>query len=152
MTSYFFTITGMLLVLFTIFAGGRSGGAVEHSLSPFTIPTSLSSPTIAPTPYSETSSITVEPVSSPTPTLSDRICAMPWPCAEALAVADCESSGEHHAYNAAGPYIGVFQIDPALHGGLAGSASLYDASANVRVAFAVYQAADGWGPWPNCRP
>ncbi len=142
-----------------LFGGGSNGAAEQspHTRSVQTYPPariaplgSVTRPTA--TPYSETSSITVEPHSSPTPTLSDRICGYDWPCAEALAVADCESSGEHHAYNAAGPYIGVFQIDPALHGGLAGGASLYDASANVRVAFAVYQAAGDWGPWPNCRP
>ncbi len=167
-------------MLFAIAFGGGSNGAAEQSPQTRSVQTyppariaplgSVTRPTA--TPYSETASIedgrdnrsapgslgegAIWLLTHPAPALplsiEARICAMPWLCAEALAVAWCESRYDPAAYNAAGPYIGVFQIDPALHGWRAGGASLYDVSTNVRVAFAVYQDAGDWTPWPNCRP
>ncbi len=77
------------------------------------------------------------------------ICAYPWPCQQALAVARCESGLQANAYNA-GNY-GLFQVN-AVHARRVGGnlAALFEPAVNIAVAYAIW-ADQGWGPWA-CRP
>jgi hypothetical protein len=78
------------------------------------------------------------------------ICAMPWPCGAALAVAWCESRYDPAATN--GAHIGVFQLSSRWHGWRLGAGeSFVDAATNIDVAFQLWSE-QGWTPWPNCRP
>jgi hypothetical protein len=78
------------------------------------------------------------------PTLEDIICAPPWPCQEALAVAWCESRLDPQA---AGMYgeRGLFQVHPAFWGAVP-----EDPVGQVAQAFAIWQH-HGWEVW-TCRP
>lgn len=76
------------------------------------------------------------------------ICAYPWSCQKALAVAACESTLNPNATN--GSQIGLFQIASQYHSGrLQPGESLYDPEANVRIAYEIYSE-QGWAPWPYC--
>ncbi len=84
------------------------------------------------------------------PTLEQLICAQPWPCSQAIAVARCESTMNPRAYNA-GNY-GLMQVNYGAHASLvARPEDLYDAETNLRVAYQIYASAGGWGPWA-CKP
>lgn len=80
------------------------------------------------------------------------ICAKPWPCQEALAVAACESTMDPAASNSFGAgHYGLFQIS-GLHAGRVGGDlhSLLDPAVNVAVAYDIWDD-QGWQPW-SCRP
>lgn len=73
---------------------------------------------------------------------SDIVCSYSWNCNTALAIIQCESSGNPNAYNPAG-YVGLFQIWEG-HG-----ANLTDPATNIAAAYSLYLSG-GWGHWPNC--
>ena len=80
------------------------------------------------------------------------ICSYPWPCAEALEVAWCESRFEPNAVSPDGQNFGLFQVNLVHLGRVGGDrTSLLDAATNVRVAYAIWRDNAGWGPWA-CRP
>lgn len=58
---------------------------------------------------------------------------------KAKRVVECESGRDPKAFNAAGPYVGLFQIENGTT----------NARGNVEHARAMYEAR-GWQPWPNC--
>ena len=66
-----------------------------------------------------------------------------WPCADALAVAWCESRFNPQAVSPDGQNVGVFQVN-LVHGYYPG------AEANVAKAYAIWTD-QGWAPW-SCRP
>ena len=74
------------------------------------------------------------------------ICAYDWPCEWAVNTMLCESSGDPNAYNSAG-HVGLFQVDPVLHGFTIGE--LYDPATNIEAAYAIYLS-EGPGAWPWC--
>ena len=93
------------------------------------------------------------------------ICAMDWPCAEALAVVygptppnreapygcpNGESGGNPRAVG--GTSRGLFQINGSAHAARVGGDldALFDPATNVRVAYAIWLD-QGWRPW-SCRP
>lgn len=78
------------------------------------------------------------------PTIEAIICAAPWPCAEALAVAWCESRYDPRAVGAHGEK-GLFQVHPAFWGPVT-----EDPAGQVAQAFAIWQR-HGWGVW-SCQP
>ena len=89
-------------------------------------------------------------------TVEAAVCApgLPWSCAWALEVAACESSGNVGAYNAAGPYVGLFQIwlGHLRPGGILEGMKeieLLAAEGNIRAAHSLYKA-QGPGAWPRC--
>jgi len=78
-----------------------------------------------------------------------------WPCAEAVSVVMCESSGDWGAYNAGGSY-GLFQIQAYWHldklemvTGSRDPSLLFDVATNLAVADMIYRD-QGWLPW-TCR-
>ncbi len=71
------------------------------------------------------------------------ICAHPWPCEQALAVAWRESNFQPDAYNPGCRCVGLFQI-AGIHGYTADVLS--DPIENTRIAYGLYQAS-GWAPW-----
>ena len=73
---------------------------------------------------------------------SDLVCAYGWDCNWALAVIQCESSGNPDAYNPAG-YVGLFQVWEG-HG-----PNLRDPATNVAAAYSLYLSG-GSSHWPNC--
>ncbi len=92
------------------------------------------------------------PASTPwVPTLSagkwrPLVCSAPftWPCEWALAVIQCESSGNPDAYNPAGPYMGLFQVlngpyDPGLNA-VEGHIQFVEWQRGIRAV----------SPWPGC--
>lgn len=76
------------------------------------------------------------------------ICSFDWPCAEALAVARCESGLSPSAVN--GQHAGLFQIALDWHRPKFGGADPFDAGANVAVAYAIWLD-QSWLPW-SCKP
>ncbi len=76
--------------------------------------------------------------------------ARAWNCAEAVAVARCESHLDFNAISADGQNVGGFQIN-LVHVGKAGgdAAQLLIPSVNVGVAYAIWLD-QGWLPWA-CR-
>jgi len=80
----------------------------------------------------------------------DAICSLPWPCAEALSVARCESTLQPWATN--GDHYGLFQIRASLHAWR--WPDFWTAwSEPVRasqMAFDLFME-QGWRPW-SCRP
>lgn len=80
------------------------------------------------------------------------ICSASWPCAEALAVAWCESRLDPRAVSGDGANIGLFQINIVHRARVDGDVSrLLDAATNVRVAYDIWIDNGGWGPW-SCKP
>lgn len=71
------------------------------------------------------------------------ICAHPWPCEEALAVAWRESNWTPDAYNPGCRCTGLFQI-AGVHGFTV--AELSDPYFNVATAYSLYRTS-GWAPW-----
>jgi hypothetical protein len=84
------------------------------------------------------------------------ICAMPWPCAEAIAVASCESGRDMNGlldgnWATNGNNFGLFQIN-SVH------ASKWpdfydnwmDPTRNIQFAFEIWSDS-GWYPW-HCQP
>lgn len=59
--------------------------------------------------------------------------------AKALRVSSCESGLDPRAYNSAGPYVGLFQIEYGTS----------DARENVAHARRIFLSR-GWQPWPEC--
>ena len=153
------TIAFTALILAAMFVG-RGGGADGSSLL---LPAEESNQDVVfvslhgrtpvsstPTPYTEASSVMVTPQNPHSHAESDveaLICAMPWPCAEALSVAFCESRYDSAAYNSSGAK-GVFQLMP-IHQWRGGD--FLDAATNIEVAYAVYADNAGWGSWV-CKP
>ena len=74
------------------------------------------------------------------------VCSAPftWPCGWALAVIQCESSGNPNAYNPLG-FVGLFQVS-LIHRW--SRAQLEDPELNVRAAHELYLR--GGMPWPSC--
>lgn len=126
------------------------------------VPTPTPVPTEAPTPVP-----VPEPTPPPTPAVAAviqipadgieaLICAMPWPCHEAIAVAACESGRDMSGrldgnWATNGNHYGVFQIS-YLHAPK--WADFYDAwmdpVRNVQYAYEIW-AQQGWQPW-SCKP
>ena len=71
------------------------------------------------------------------------ICAYPWPCETALAVAWRESNWQPHAYNPGCRCVGLFQI-AGLHGYTVDVLS--DPAENTRIAYGLWET-QGWYPW-----
>jgi hypothetical protein len=76
--------------------------------------------------------------------IEDIICAPPWPCEEALAVAWCESRFDPQAVGDYGER-GLFQVHPGFWGPVPP-----DPQGQVAQAHAIWRE-HGWGPW-RCRP
>jgi hypothetical protein len=72
------------------------------------------------------------------------ICAVPWPCEEALAVAWCESRFDPRAVGAYGER-GLFQVHPGFWGPVP-----TEPEGQVAQAYAIWRE-HGWEPW-RCRP
>lgn len=105
---------------------------------------------------------TPTPMPLPTPanrSVTDIICALSWPCDQALAVARCESNLNPNAWNriqvwmtvpgygyVANYATGLFQMLIPLHSWRFAGADPYDAEANVRAAYSLYLER-GWQPW-----
>lgn len=81
------------------------------------------------------------------------ICAYPWPCAEALAVAWCESRHDPSAVSADGRNWGLMQINLVHLGRVGGNVyALLDAETNVAVAWQIYvDSSYSWRAW-SCKP
>lgn len=79
------------------------------------------------------------------------ICEFDWPCAEAIAVARCESGLDPRAIG--GANYGLFQIGAVHVKRLGGRplVALLDAETNVAIAYAIFLDNAGWGPW-SCKP
>lgn len=92
---------------------------------------------------------TPQVVARAVPSIEQIVCSYDWPCAQALAVMKCESSGNPMATN--GGNLGLFQIS-AIHGWRVGGNldALLDAETNVQVAHQIWRE-QGWGPW-SCKP
>jgi len=74
------------------------------------------------------------------------VCAYPWPCSEALAVIQCESSGDPNAEN--GGSLGLMQIHYASHWDkVDGPAALYDPATNIAVGYQLYADYGSWYHW-----
>jgi hypothetical protein len=87
------------------------------------------------------------------------ICSYPWPCHEALQVAECESNFKPHAIsppnrNGTRDY-GLMQINNGAWGKPVFGArwdNVLDAKTNLQMAWHIYQTANNtWQPW-TCRP
>jgi hypothetical protein len=72
------------------------------------------------------------------------ICALPWPCHEALQVAACESGLDPHAVGEEGEK-GIFQVMPRFWGPVPA-----DSLGQVLQAYHIWQE-HGWEPW-SCQP
>jgi hypothetical protein len=92
----------------------------------------------------------IAPVAPALPlSIEARICAMPWPCQQALAVAWCESRMDPAATN--GAHIGLFQLSPRWHGWRLGEGeSFFDAAASTRIASEIWSESR-WIPWRSSR-
>ena len=77
----------------------------------------------------------------------ELVCNPPfiWECEVALAVIQCESSGNPAARN--GPYVGLFAVDSVLHRWTV--EQLEDPEINVAAAAELWERR-GWQPWPSC--
>ena len=82
--------------------------------------------------------------------IPEKICAYGWPCGEALAVAECESTFNPNAYNQSGA-SGVFQLMMPLHAWRLEGESPFNADANIKAAYGLY-IEQGWWPWKQCWP
>jgi len=72
------------------------------------------------------------------------ICALPWPCHEALQVAVCESGLDPHAVGEEGEE-GIFQVMPRFWGPVPA-----DPLGQALQAYHIWQE-HGWEPW-SCQP
>ena len=82
------------------------------------------------------------------PTIQEIICRYDWPCQQALAVANCESTMNPAAFD--GYNSGLFQVARKWHERrLRPDESLFDPGVNVRVAHEIWSE-QGSGPWPYC--
>lgn len=89
------------------------------------------------------------PVEPDTAYIRALICSYPWNCAEALAVAYCESKFQQGAQN--GTSWGVFQINYPYHMDLIHYPyEMLLAEQNVAVAYQIWKDS-GWEPW-SCQP
>lgn len=82
------------------------------------------------------------------------VCAQPWPCSEAVAVAWCESRLGPAAVDPEGTSWGLFQLHADTWRPYFGEerwAFVLDAAANVAMAYEIYVQGGGWGPW-TCKP
>lgn len=83
------------------------------------------------------------------------ICAYPWPCEEALAVAWCESRHDARAVDAFAENWGLFQINEQTWRPYFGEerwARVLEASENTAMAWEIYERGGRtWLPW-SCRP
>ncbi len=77
------------------------------------------------------------------------ICAMPWPCPEAVQVAWCESRLDPGAQNSSGAK-GVFQLMHVHSWRLGEGESFFSATVNIRVAWEIFSE-QGFEPWRACR-
>ena len=69
-----------------------------------------------------------------------------WPTEWALAVIQCESSGDPLAYNPAGPYVGLFQV-------LNGSSDPYTNALQAHYQYRQWvEGIRAVSPWPTCGP
>ena len=75
------------------------------------------------------------------------ICSFPWPCEQALRVAQCESGFDPQAVGGGGIYIGLWQI---WVGHNFTDRDLFDPIDNTEAAWILYQQR-GWNPWPVCQ-
>ncbi len=150
-------LTALLLV---VMLGHRGGATGQTLLLPaqelFTIqdvPVSPSGTThpsggSTPTPYTETSSIQIAPRRTES-SVEARICSYQWPCAEALAVAFCESRYDPAARNSSGAK-GLWQFMPVHDWRLGPGETFYDPVVATRIAYEVWSE-QGWTPWESCR-
>ncbi len=151
------TILGTSLLLAVFVLAGRGGGAIgqppgppaqawQDALSPAWTPTPDSpAPSPSPTPQTATSSATEPPSGS----IEALICDRAWPCAEALAVAFCESRYDPLAYNASGA-SGVFQLLMPLHAWRV-DGDVFDAETNIAAAYGPWDETRDWRHWRECR-
>ena len=81
------------------------------------------------------------------------ICSYAWSCADALAVAWCESRHDPGAIDPGGENHGLWQVNNiwAAHFGPERWAQRYDAEENTAMAWEIYVRGGGWFPW-SCRP
>lgn len=82
--------------------------------------------------------------SPPVSAIESVICSFPWPCQEALAVAQCESRLDPGAVGRYGER-GLFQVWPEMWGPVPS-----DPAGQAAQAYAIWRE-HGWGPW-SCRP
>lgn len=83
--------------------------------------------------------------------IPELICSYPWPCDQALRVAECESGMRADAVNSYSGAAGVFQVVPYWHSWrLQPGETFMDAAVNVRVAYDLWSE-QGWAPW-SCKP
>lgn len=63
----------------------------------------------------------------------------------------CESGGNRHAYNPAGPYYSYFQWSMTTWLSVGGHGDPRNASYQMQLRLAqILQARSGWGQWPSC--
>jgi len=113
-------------------------------------------PTPAPMPAAEPVVEAYVPVDMPDGSTEAIVCSMPWPCAEAIAVASCESGLDRNGrldgnWATNGNHFGLFQIS-YIHAWR--WADFYDAwmdpARNAQYAYDIWSES-GWRPW-SCRP
>lgn len=118
----------------------------------------------APEPTPAVAAVSETPVPQPTPEppppytdgLEAMICAMPWPCWEAIAVAACESGRDMSgrldgAWATNGNHYGLFQISGIHAYRFPGFYENWmDPQFNINMAYTIW-AEQGWWPW-SCRP
>lgn len=144
--------------------------AGEQAATPQPTPTQAAPPPAAPTP-AVAAEAAVVPVETPTPEplaqpatvfqapadgIEAIICALPWPCEEALAVARCESGTDMNGrldgnWATNGIHYGLFQIS-AIHADRFPNFydSWMDPATNAGWAYQMWSES-GWGPW-QCKP
>ena len=84
-------------------------------------------------------------------TVTDAICALPWPCAEALSVAQCESTLRPDAVSWTGESFGLMQINSIHAYRFAGFWERWmEPEVNTAWAFEIWLE-QGWAPWA-CQP
>ena len=126
---------------------GNSQIQVSTPISPPEAPVG----TVAPSPIP-----IVEPVTYPEGSIEAIICALPWPCWEAIAVAACESGRDANGYldgNWAtnGNHLGLFQMSTPLWDHLF-EGEWSDPYYNALAAWKLYhQSGDTWAHW-SCKP
>lgn len=119
-------------------------------------PSSTPVPTVEPTPETTTAPSPVPSANSPSCSSVPCRITETWPGddAKALRVVKCESDHVPTAYNGAGPYYGLFQMDMTFwrtYGGPEFASRPDHASVEHQtiVAWRGYQDR-GWQPWPTC--
>ncbi len=121
---------------------------VPETPAPTAVPAPV--PTAVPTPA------VAAVAEQPAGTFESMICAMPWPCGEAVSVASCESGLDRNGFldgNWAtnGNNYGLFQIN-SIHSGRWPDFfdNWMDPSRNIQFAFEIWSES-GWRPW-HCQP